>query len=162
MEAFAINPIWIISYTVIFFLLYYFSRKFVYKVLATTEERKMTIEQGLKNAKEAEVLKADKIKEGDVEKQKVLQEAYQHAKEIIQNAKSKEEKIVEEANRTAEALVLQAKAELNTLKEKSQQEGLKEAKDIITIAIKKSFEGFEVDKGTEEKLIEKSLGKLMS
>jgi F0F1-type ATP synthase membrane subunit b/b' len=63
MENLGINFIQIISYILIFIILYAFAKKFVNKVLETTEERKRTIENGLRNAEEAQTLKAEKLKD---------------------------------------------------------------------------------------------------
>jgi F0F1-type ATP synthase membrane subunit b/b' len=160
MEALGINIIWIVAYIIIFFVLYFFVRKFVAKILATYEERKNTIEGGLKNAKEAESLKAERLREAEVEKQKVLQDAYKQAHEIIDAAKSKEGKIVEEAHQKATTIVTDAQSELESLKEKSKQEGLKDAKEVIAYVVGKAFEGFALDKDTEEKIVSKSLENL--
>lgn len=157
MEALGINFIWIIAYIIIFGVLYYFAKKFVAKVLLTTEERKNLIEDGLKNAKEAETLKTERLKEAEVEKQKILHDAYKQAQAIIETAKSKEKKVVEEANQRAEAIIVESAANLESLKDKSKQEGLKDAKEVISFVVKKAFDGFALDKKTEEELIEKSL-----
>lgn len=160
MEALGINLIWIIAYIIIFFLLYFVARKFVTKVLATTEERKRLIEDGLKNAKEAESLKSERLKDVEAEKQKILQDAYKQAQSILDAAKSKENKIVDDAQQKAEVIVAEALNELESLREKSKQEGLKEAKEVIALVVRKAFEGFTIDKKMEEELIETSLKNL--
>jgi F0F1-type ATP synthase membrane subunit b/b' len=160
MEALGINYIWILAYVAIYGVLFYFASKFVKKVLSTVGERQKLIEDGLKNAKEVESLKAEQLKEIDVEKQKVLQEAYKQAQTIIDTAKGKEVKIVEEANKKAETIVTDAQSELDSLKDKSKQEGLKDAKEVIALVVRKAFEGLTIDKKTEEELISKSLDHL--
>jgi F0F1-type ATP synthase membrane subunit b/b' len=157
MEALGINFIWISAYIVIFGVLYFFARKFVAKVLTTTEERKNLIEDGLKNAKEAETVKEERLKEADVEKQKLIQETYKQAQVIIETAKTKEKKIIDEAVKKADAIIKEASVELESLKVKSKQDGLHEAKEVISLVVKKAFDGFKLDKKTEEELIEKSL-----
>lgn len=160
MEKLGINPIQILSYIIIFFALYFLARKFVKKVLDTTDERKKVIEEGLRNAEEANQIKVIKTKEAEAEKEKIIQKAYNHGDEIVSKAKEKESKIIEEARQKAQTVIEENKSELESLKQKSKEEGLKESKEIISLAIKKTFEGLKLDAKTEEKLIEESLNNL--
>lgn len=160
MENLGINFIQIISYIIIFFVLYFFARKFVTKVIETTEERKRTIEEGLRNAQEAQTLKAEKLKEVEHEKQAVIADAYKQAGDIVQNAKQKEAQIVAEANQKAEQIVVDAGKELEELRVKSKSEGLTEAREVIALVTKKAFEGLSVDESTEEKLVADALKQL--
>jgi F0F1-type ATP synthase membrane subunit b/b' len=157
MENLGINFIQIISYILIFIILYAFAKKFVNKVLETTEERKRTIENGLRNAEEAQTLKAEKLKEAEQEKQSLISDAYKQAGDIVQHAKSKESQIVEEANTKAQQIIVDAGKELEDLKVKSKNEGLSEAREVISTVVKKSFEGLSIDDKTEEKLVEDAL-----
>jgi len=160
MDKLGINFIQIIAYTIIFFVLYLLAKRFVNKVLATTAERQKTIEEGLENAKQVEQLRAEKLKEIEAEKKEIIQEAYTHANEILEKSKTKEEHLLREAKEKANTLIIEAGKELSELRLKSKEEGLKDAKEIITLAIKKAFSTVHIDQSVEEKLIEESLSQL--
>jgi F0F1-type ATP synthase membrane subunit b/b' len=160
MDKLGINPIQIIAYIIIFFVLYIFARKFVRKVLETTALRQRIIEEGLENAKKTEVLKAEKLVEAEEEKRAVIQQAYDHANEIIEKTKIKESKIIAEAQEKAKTLLADASTDLEDLRAKKQEEGLKDAKEIISLSIKKAFGNIKIDQATEEKLIQESLNNL--
>lgn len=157
MEALGINLIQILAYIIIFFVLYFFSRKFVHKVLETTEERRKVIEQGLKYAQETEVLKTKAMTEAEKEKTKIIHDAYKHAEDIIEAAKKRDATMDQAARLRAEQLFDSAKEELEEMKVKSRNEGLREAQEIITLVVKKAFDGLAIDKEIEEKLIQVSL-----
>lgn len=160
MENLGINFIQVISYIVIFFLLYIFAKKFIDKTIKTTEERKLQIEEGLRNAEEAHVLKSQKLKEAEQEKQAMISDAYKQAGTIIDGAKEKEVQIIDEAKGNAQQIMVDASKELEEIKIKSKNDGLREAREIISIAVKKSFEGLEIDEKTEQKLIENALNQV--
>lgn len=160
MSELGINFIQIIAYIIIFFLLYFFARKFISKILNNLDERKATIEQGIENAESARKLKAEKLAEAENERKEILEKAYSESQEIIDRAKEKESKILAEAAAAKDAFLLHAKKEIDEMKEKSRNEGLAEANEVIALAVKKVFEGLELNEKEQEQIIERSLDNL--
>ncbi len=160
MEALGINIIWIAAYLVIFAVMFFAAAKFVKNILAAYDTRMLEIESGLRNAKEAESLKAESLKSAESEKQAILQEAYKKAQDIVENAKRKEADIEVESMAKAQKIIEDAHAELEALRETNKLEGLQDAKEVITLVVRKAFENLQIDRKTEESLIEESLKKI--
>jgi F-type H+-transporting ATPase subunit b len=156
-NALGIDFVTIIAYIVIFLILYYFSRKFIKKVVDTTEARKSEIEEGLKNAQEAEVLKSKAQTEAEAEKKRILNDAYSQADKVVERGKEKEEEIVAEAKTKFDSILKEAETELANIKSGARQEGMKEAREVIAAAVRKAFDGFSISKDEEEKLVAQAI-----
>lgn len=157
MEALGLNLVQIISYTLIFLLFYLVSKRFLNNIFKIIEERQSTIREGLENAQKAKVLKEEVILEAQKESQKILEQAYQEAKAIINNAKEKEQKIIAEAEKKYEGIILHARDDIEKMKEKVKQEGLKEAESIIKYAINQAFREIQLTEEQHKEFIKKSL-----
>jgi F0F1-type ATP synthase membrane subunit b/b' len=156
-NALGIDFVTIVAYIIIFLVLYYFTRSFVNKVIDTTEKRKQEIEEGLRNAQEAEALKMKAQTEADREKKDIIQKAYSEADQIVEKSKSKEESIISEAKIKHENILKEAEVELLNLKNNIKREGMSEAQEIINLSLKKTLEGFSVPRDVEEKLIAEAI-----
>lgn len=162
MEAFGINFVSIIAYLLIFLILYLLGKRFVNCILQTYDLREKTIKEGLKNAELASELKKEALKEAHQEKELKLKEAYSQAEKVLETAQGQEMKLLEVASNKAKKIISDAKDELESLKGQARKDGLKEAKDIIRLAIAKAFEGITLDKKVEDELVEKSIAQLKS
>ncbi|MCX8035314.1 MAG: ATP synthase F0 subunit B [Candidatus Dojkabacteria bacterium] len=157
MEALGLNLVQIISYTVIFILFYLISKRFLSNIFKIIEERQSTIREGLENAQKAKLLKEEVISEAQKESQKILEQAYLEAKTIINNAKEKEQKIIAEAEKKYEGIILHARDDIEKMREKAKQEGLKEAELIIKYAIQQTFREIQLTEEQHKEFIKKSL-----
>lgn len=160
MAELGINLVQIISYIIIFFLLYFFTKGFLKKIINNLEVRQKTIAEGINNASQAQILKDRKISEAEEEKKEILNKAFTDAESILNNAKRKAEEIIAKAEREKESLLMYTKKEIEENKEKSKFEGLKEANEIIALAIQKAFEGIELTEEQNKKLIESTLNNI--
>lgn len=160
MAELGINLVHIISYIIIFFVLYLFSRRFLNKLFRNLEERRTLIQQGIDNAARASVLKEEKIKEAEAEREKIIEKAFRESEEILSKAKAKADDIIEKGIRERESLLMYAKQEIDELKERSKNEGLKEARAIISAALKKAFDKIVLSEDQEKEFIEISLENL--
>lgn len=157
MEAFGINIIWVLAYTFIFIALYFFSRKFINKVFSTANERRTIIEQGLKNAEYSKSIVAKAQEDAKKEREKLIKQAHKEAELMISKAREKETEIIESANKISKEIIDSAQGEITELKTKAKLEGLKESREIISIAINKAFEGLNLNETMHEQLIEDAL-----
>ena len=159
MEQLGINILWILAYTGLFLVIYLFARNFIRKTIKTYETRQRIIEEGVQNARDSEVLKAQAMDKAEAEKKDIIQQAYTSAQEIVEKAREHEAAIIKEAYTKAEKIIADAKSELEKLRKQAKTDGLGESKEIIALAIKKAFEDTPIDHETEEKFIENSLQK---
>lgn len=157
MEALGLNLVQIVSYTVIFLLFYIISKRFINNFFKVVEERQSSIREGLENAQKAKVLKEEIVSEAQKESQKILEQAYLEGKNIINNAKEKEQKIIAEAEKKYEGIILHARDDIEKMKEKAKQEGLKEAESIIKYAINQAFREIQLTEEQHKEFIKKSL-----
>ncbi len=124
------------------------------------DARKAIINQGIENAESARKLKTEKLLEAEAERKEILEKAYSESKLIVERARVKEERIIEDAYDTKNIYLQQAKKEIEELKERSKFEGLKDANEIIALAIAKAFEGIDLDEKQHIEFIKKSLSNL--
>ena len=157
MENLGINIISVITYILIFVVLYFAVKKFVVRILCIMQERKKIIEKSLKDAKDIENLRLVSITKAEEEREAILKQAYDHAKEVISKAEAREVSLLKSARKKAEEIILNSREEIVALQNKARDDGIKEAKDIIKLAINKSFYNVEIDSILEEKIIEESL-----
>lgn len=88
---FGINPYLLVAQIVNFLIIFYILKRFAYKpVLKLLEKRRQTIEEGQRNAEQAQL---------------ALQKALDEEKRILKNAQSEAKKILEDANARAETLI---------------------------------------------------------
>ncbi len=152
-----VKPLAIILQTVTFLILFLVFKKFVLaKVVHTLEERRLTIEEGLKNAHEIEEAKRELATENEViarkareDAEKVIAKSHEEAGAIVANAATKAEKqaqaIVEKAHIQVQADVAAAREEL-----RSELLGLVGEATEAVIDVK-------LDASGDKQLIEKSL-----
>ena len=116
MEQLGINPIFLLSQIVSFFVLAFLLRRFAYKpVLDMLEKRRQRIEQGLEDARLAEEARAN----AETESQQILEQARTEAQGIVAEAKRRGEAEATEAIETARG---QAQAVLDEARAKAQSE----------------------------------------
>ncbi len=132
-HAFGIDWRLLIIQMVNFFLLMFILTKFLYRpLLNMIEERQMTIESGLENAKEAELA----LSVANDEAKSIKQNAHHEAQAAIARGKKLGEEehhsIVSKAEQDREAIVSQAKREAENLRLKA----LEDAKeDVARLAV---------------------------
>jgi len=116
LEQLGINPIFLLSQIVSFFVLAFLLRRFAYKpVLDMLEKRRQRIEQGLEDARLAEEARAN----AETESQQILEQARTEAEGIVAEAKRRGEAEAAEAIETARG---QAQAVLDEARVKAQSE----------------------------------------
>ncbi len=160
MEELGINLVQIISYVVIFLLLYYFTRRFLKRVLDNIEKRKKIIEEGIRNAVKAQELKEEKLKEAEEEKKEILRKAFIESEDILAKAKSQAESILEKAKQEKEIVLSNAQKEIENLRDQATLEGLSRANEIITLAIQKVFEDVQLSDEDHARIIQQALEKI--
>lgn len=123
MEKLGIEPVQLLTQVINFSLMVFLLTKLLYKpVIKTLEERKKKIEQGLKDAQEAQ----KKLEEFEEKKKIILIKAKQEAKKIIDNAKGLGKKveadIIKEAENKAKEIITQTRKDLEEEREKMKTE----------------------------------------
>lgn len=132
-KEFGVNPVLLIAQIVNFLIILVVLKKFMYKpVLKMLKERQDTIEEGLKNAENAE----KKLIEAEAKETEVLRKAQEKADKILSDAKAEAASLkseAEEAARTqAETMLTQAREQIN---QETQAAEERLTKNIGTIAI---------------------------
>jgi F-type H+-transporting ATPase subunit b len=112
LEQLGINPIFLLSQIVNFFILAFLLRRFAYKPLIRVfDERRQRIEKGLEDARLAEEARAN----AESERQQILDQARAEAQGIVAEANQRGEaqaaKIIEEAQNQAQAILEEARGE---------------------------------------------------
>lgn len=146
----------LINFGVVFVILYFLIFKPLFK---TTGERSATIEKSLKEAKEIE----ERLNKTKAEQVVLIQEAKQEAMKILEEASRKADQkkaeLVEKAKEEIGALINREKAKMQVDKAAT----LKEIKEEVAALIAASWQkilGERMTKGSDEKLIAKSLKEL--
>lgn len=158
-ENFGVNPILLAAQIVNFLIIFFILKKFLYKpVLDLFKKRKITIQEGLKQAEEARI-KLEKVvieeknilRQAQLQTKKMIEDAKQESiaisKQMNDNAKKQTEKILKDARDqiTRESIEAEKKLAVNTSKlavsflQKALGEMFsdKEQKEIISKALKK-------------------------
>jgi F-type H+-transporting ATPase subunit b len=132
-HAFGIDWRLLIIQMVNFFLLMFILTKFLYRpLLNMIEERQMTIESGLENAKEAELALSAANDEAKIIKQNAHHEAQAAIARGKKLGEEEHHSIVSKAEQDREAIVSQAKREAENLRLKA----LEDAKeDVARLAV---------------------------
>jgi F-type H+-transporting ATPase subunit b len=112
LEQLGINPIFLLSQIVNFFILAFLVARFGYRpILNALDQRRVRIEQGLEDARQAEEARAN----AENERQRILDEARTEAQGIVAEANQRSEKqaakIIEDAQQAAEGIRQDARAE---------------------------------------------------
>ena len=126
------------------------------KITDILEKRKSAIEESFK-AKDEALLESVKASE---EAQKMRQDAKAEASTIIENAKKRSyveaDKIINDANIEAKSRIENAEEEINSMKNKAQDDIKNEIVDIACLMAEKIVEK-EVDKKKYSKLVEQTI-----
>ncbi len=126
LHKFGFEPILFGAQIVNFLLLFWVLKKFLYKpILKMLEERQHKVEQGLKNAVEA-----DKRLQDTIEKEtKILKQAHDQARKLMDDTKVTQEKMLQEAE---EATQQKVDTMLKEAKEQISQESAQAEKRLTT------------------------------
>lgn len=114
LHEFGVEPVLLVAQIVNFLIIAYILKRFAYKpVLKLLDDRKKTIEQGLKQAEEARVL----LEQANEKETALLKNAQQQAKKMQDEAKKQSEEILktteENARKRAEQMLLEAKEKIS-------------------------------------------------
>ena len=124
----------LINFAIIFFVLYKFAFKPIAKIM---QERTVTIEKSLNDAKEVE----KKLAETNLEQTKILNSAKKDALAIIENANQSAEinkqKLIEKTKLEVAAVFESEKAKIAQEKEESLKEIKNEMADLVVLAVEK-------------------------
>lgn len=154
-----IDPIAIALQATTFLILFLIIKKFALdKIVKNLEDRRQTIDEGLKNAEDIEIQKAELIKTNEAEMlsarkqaEDVISKSHEEAGEIIASAQTK-------ANQQAEEIIakakLQAEAEANKVRNQLKAEMLTLISEATEIIIDEK-----VDANKDKTLIDKALNK---
>lgn len=145
-HAFGIDWRLLIIQMVNFFLLMFILTKFLYKpLLETIEERRNTIEDGLKNAENAKVA----LNEASAEAKNIKLGAHHEAQSAIARGKKLGEEehhsIVSKAEQDREAIVSQAKREAENLKLKAVEDAKEDLAKLAVLAAEKILSNHQND-----------------
>ncbi len=158
-DAFGINTKIIIAQFVNFVVLMFILQKIGYKPLKKfVEDRTKKIEQGVENAKKAEIA----LKEAQAEQERLLVEARKDASELIEKArvqaKEQGDALVDKAKADVAAVVTQGKASI----EQERQKMLDEVKaDVIEMVISSTQKVLSkaIDKDVDEAWLKEQVAK---
>lgn len=160
MKELGINLVQIISYVLIFLLLYVFTKRFLNIFFKNLEIRRKQIQEGIENAQKANEILEIRTKEAEKEYEKIIKQAFKESEEIIESAKKRSKEIITEAEIQGKNILEEAKADIKNAQQRAREEGLQEARDIILAIAQKAFEGIKLTKEQEEELIRISLEKI--
>lgn len=160
MEALGIDLKLLIAQIINFGILFFLLSKFAYKpILNILEERRMKVEQGIKDSEEA----GKRLAEAEAEAEKIQEKAYKDANEILKNAKAaateEASQIVKKASDQADRVMKGAKEEAASAKDKVMAEAKKEISDVVVIALDKIV-GSELTVEQKNKLTSKAITEL--
>jgi F-type H+-transporting ATPase subunit b len=113
LHEFGVNPILLVAQIINFLIIAYVLKRFAYKpILKLLEDRKKTIEQGIKQAEEARIL----LEQANEKETALLKNAQSTAKKMQEEAKKQSEEIMrkteENAKERTEQMLLEAKAKI--------------------------------------------------
>ncbi|MFA6146332.1 MAG: F0F1 ATP synthase subunit B [Patescibacteria group bacterium] len=124
----------LINFAIIFFVLYKFAFKPIAKIM---EERTVTIEKSLNDAKEVE----KKLAETNLEQTKILNGAKKDALAIVesanQSAEINKQKLIEKTKLEVAAIFESEKAKITQEKEESLKDIKREMADLVVLAVEK-------------------------
>lgn len=160
MKELGINLVQVISYILIFLLLYAFTKRFLKIFFNNLEVRRKKIQEGIENAQKANEILKIRTKEAEKEYEKIIKQAFKESEEIIQSAQKRAKEIITDAEIRRKNILEEAKTDIQNAQQRAREEGLQEAKEIILAIAQKAFEGIELTKEQEEELIRFSLEKI--
>ncbi|OQA04273.1 MAG: ATP synthase subunit b [bacterium ADurb.Bin400] len=157
LESLGINGKLLLAQIINFVILLFLLKKFLYgPVINLLEERRNKIEQGLKNAEQAE----QKLTQVNKDADEIRSKAYAEAKQIIDEAKAQATveatRIIEKANHQAERIVKTAQEEAQLSKEKVFSEARGHISNLIILSLEKIL-GHQLDSNQKEKLTAKAV-----
>lgn len=162
MEKLGVNPIYLITQIINFFILLVILKKIVYKpVLEALEKRRKKIEEGLvltgKLTKEKEELEEKKAK--------ILNEAQKEARAIIdkvrEQAKKVEEDLIKEARLKAEEIIERGKKDVEIRRKEMEARLVKQTVDMA-VSLTQKLIGEVLDKKQHEQLLKKKLSQFLN
>lgn len=157
LNQFGINPILLAAQVVNFLILLFILKRFLYKpILKVLEQRKLRIEESLKNAEEIEKRLLQTIEEEErriqkasLESEKIIKEAQTAAAQIIDEGKVRAEQL-------SQRILQEGEKQLQLEKEKLQQEVRGDLADVLSLALQK-VTGKIFDKKDQRELIEQTV-----
>ncbi|MEI7620235.1 MAG: F0F1 ATP synthase subunit B [Candidatus Falkowbacteria bacterium] len=124
----------LINFAIIFFVLYRFAFKPIAKIM---QERTVTIEKSLEDAKEVE----KKLAEANIEQTRILNDAKKDAMAIVENAnqsaEANKQKLIEKTKAEVAAIITGEKAKIAQEKEESLKELKQEIAGLVILAVEK-------------------------
>lgn len=160
MKELGINLVHVISYVLIFIILYLFTKKFLHKTLENLEERKKIIAEGIQNSQKAQEILEKKSKEAQSKYEEILVKAFQDSEKIIQEAQQKASEIIKHANQRKEEILQEGLLYVENAKKTGYEQGLSEAREIISIAIQKTFSEIDLTADQHEKILRTAIERL--
>lgn len=147
----------LIAQLVNFFVLLYVLKRFAYKpVLKILEDRKRSIEKGLKDTKMAE----KKLRETEEAEKRILAQARQEAKALFaqaeESAQAMRTSIMENARAEANHMMENVKKDIEQEKQKMLDEARSELAGLVVVAVKK-ISNIKLDEKADTELIEQFL-----
>ena len=162
MEELGVNLIQLISYSLVFFLLFLITRRYISRLFEVVESRKKIIEEGIRNAEISAQILSEKEQEGQRAYERKVKEALDEYERIISEARAKYDRIIEEGEVRRKQILDSAQQELDDMRLVAREEGFAMAADIISLAIKKTFQELDIPPEIEEKYIKHTLNKLVN
>lgn len=152
----------LIANAVTFAIVLWLLRKFAYRPLMNVmDKRRLTIDQGLSDAKKAE----DELKSLQVEKAKVLAEAKHESQQMLQEAirvaDARRQELMTKAETDVQVMMAKAKKQMAAEKEQVMDEAKAELADLVVAATKKVVAS-QLDDKLQRKLADQTIKELVT
>ncbi|OGH19463.1 MAG: ATP synthase F0 subunit B [Candidatus Levybacteria bacterium RIFCSPHIGHO2_12_FULL_38_12] len=160
LKNFGFDPILLLAQVVNFLIVLWVLKRFLYKpVLTMLTKRHLAIEEGLKNAAEAEKRLNDALNH----QKKILKEAQTEAKKIIEDAKSHSAELIKNAEEgatiAAEKLLQEARNQIDVQTQKAEERLMSNISDLAIGFLQKASEHL-FEQKDQEKIMSKAIKQL--
>lgn len=157
---FGVQPILLAAQVVNFIILFFILKKLLYKpILKVLEERKLRIENSLKNAEEIE----KRLEHTQEESKKIIDKSLKEAQKILDQTKSEAAQILAVANKQAEQILNKTTEEGKSIMEHQREVLMRQVREsagnLITLVFQK-VTGKKLTKKDQEAYIEKEVKNL--
>ena len=138
LNQFGINPILLAAQAVNFFILLFILKRFLYKpILKVLEQRKLKIEESLKNAEEID----KKMQETQEQSEKIIAKTLAESQKILDETNEAAAQILEDAQKAAEQILIKAADDAKKIAELEKVRLMNEVKnnlsDIVQLGLEK-------------------------
>jgi F-type H+-transporting ATPase subunit b len=160
LENFGVDPILLVAQIVNFLIIFWILKKFLYKkVLDVLKKRKITIEEGLKQAEEARV----KLEKVLLEEKDILKKAQISAKEIVEDAKKESNELSKElsdkAKEQTDKMIMDAKDQIKRESLETEKRLASRTSELASAILDKALKEF-FSSIEHEKALERALKKI--